>query len=190
MAEQDRARWNERYAGQVYDFTPAASLVALGPRLRPGRPDARALDLACGGGRNALYLATLGYRVDAWDISDMALDLLRAELDRRAAAGESLAVRPREVDLNTADLPPAAYDLVLDYYFLDRSLFPALAAAPRPGGLVLIETFLESGRGREHVANPAHRLAPGELARAFAGLETLEYVEDADEGVVRLLARR
>jgi SAM-dependent methyltransferase len=196
VAEQDRARWNDRYAREPPDFTPAASLLALGPRLRPGRPNARALDLACGTGRNAIYLAELGYSVDAWDISDVGLELLQSELDRRARAGRALAVAPRRVDLDAARvdgslaLPVAAYDLLLDYYFLDHALFPAMAAALRPGGLLLVETFFDSERGRERMPNPAYRLAPGELLRAFTELEVVEYLEDPAEGLARLLARR
>lgn len=189
MSEQDRRRWNERYATGRHDLRPAASLVALAPRLQPP-PGARALDLACGVGRNALFLAELGYHVDAWDISDTALAALEAELRRRAAAGQPLAVTTRQVDLDTAELPAAAYDLVLDYYFLDRRLFPVMAAALRPGGLLLCETFLDSARGREHIANPAYLLERGELPRAFADLQVVEYVEDEAAGIARLLARR
>jgi tellurite methyltransferase len=190
VSDQDRVRWNQRYAGRTYDFTPAASLVALSSLLRPDRRGARALDLACGGGRNALYLAELGYRVDAWDVSDVGLAILRAELDRRAGAGRPLAVAAQRVDLQAVELPSATYDLVLDYYFLERSLFPAMAAALRPDGLVLVESYLDSPLGHEKMSNPAYRLAPGELRAAFAELDILEYVEDERSGVARLLARR
>lgn len=189
MSEQDRRRWNERYLAGRYDLRPAASLVGLAPRLRPRR-GARALDLACGAGRNALFLAELGYHVDAWDVADVALAVLRAELDRRAAAGQPLAVTPLQVDLDTAELPAATYDLVLDYYFLDRRLFPAMAATLRPGGLLLCETYVDSARGREHIANPAHLLQRGELPRAFASLDIIEYIEDEAAGTARILARR
>lgn len=198
MAESDCVRWNARYTGGhgSSDSAPAPSLVALGSRLRAHHADARALDLACGTGRNAIFLAELGYRVDAWDISEVALGALQAELDRRAASGQSLAVVPRRVDLDgEADpaggpIPPSAYDLVLDYYFLERALFPAMAAALRPAGWLLVETFLDAGRAREQVANPAYRLARGELPRAFDRLEIVEYVEEAEAGLARLLARR
>jgi len=190
VADQDRVHWNQRYAGRTYDFTPAASLVALSPLLRPGRRRACALDLACGGGRNALYLAELGYRVDAWDISDAGLAILQAELDRLADAGRPLAVSAQRADLEAVELPSATYDLVLDYYFLERSLFPDMAAALRPDGLVLVENYLDNERGGEKMANPAYRLAPGELRAPFADLDILEYVEDEHSGVARLLAQR
>src|SRR5438132_12551316 len=123
MARIDRERWNQRYRAGAYDFDPTAWLVARQALLRPRQAVARALDLACGAGRNTLYLAGLGYVVDAWDISDVALGLLRDELDRRLAGGSRLEVHPRQVDLDGVALPPEAYDLVLDAHLLDRPLF-------------------------------------------------------------------
>jgi SAM-dependent methyltransferase len=184
MVEADRVRWNERYQHEPYDFSPLDWLVALGPRLRPARDGARALDLACGAGRNSLFLARLGYRVDAWDISDVAIELLQAELERTT---EALDVRPRRVDLESTELPVAEYDLVLDAHYLDRRLLPALVSATRPGGLLLVHTFLQPPGGR---FNPAHALEPGELRRVLAELTELDSGEDAASGVAYLLGRR
>lgn len=171
------------------DFTPAPSLVALSGLLRPRAAGSRALDLACGVGRNALYLADLGYRVDAWDVSDAALTRLRSEIARRAAEGSAPTVEPRRVDLDAAELAPGSYDLVLDFYFLDRRLFGPLAEALRPGGLLVIETLLDSSTDDvRHAAR--YRLARGELPRAFAGLDVLEHVENEKAATARLVARR
>ena len=156
--------------------------------LRPAWAAARALDLACGAGRNALYLASLGYAVDAWDISDVALAELAKELERRRAAGQALDVRARQVDLDTAVVPESSYDLVLDAFFLDRSLFPAMRAALRPGGLLVVHTLMR--RCEHEDRNPAHLLEPGELRASFSGLQMIEYTEDAIEGWARLVARR
>src|SRR5437763_3651755 len=65
MAESEHERWNARYRAEDYDFTPAAWVRAIQPVLQAHAVGARALDLASGGGRNALYLAELGYAVDA-----------------------------------------------------------------------------------------------------------------------------
>src|SRR5438128_6186526 len=100
MSEADRERWNQRYRDGGYELRPADWRLALGARLKPARHGARALDLACGAGRNSLHLATLGYVVDAWDISDVALGLLRDELERRLADGSRPEVHPRQVDLD------------------------------------------------------------------------------------------
>ncbi|HEY3061989.1 MAG TPA: class I SAM-dependent methyltransferase [Chloroflexota bacterium] len=182
MADGDRERWNARYQAESgYDFTPPAWLVELGPRIAPSRPDALALDLASGPGRNALFLARLGYRVDAWDISDVALDLLRRQLDG------SLSVVARQVDLEHVTLPLEAYDLVLDAHYLDRALLPGLARALRPGGMLVIHTFLQPPGGHY---NPAYALEPGELRRAFAALTELEHYEDVAREEAHLVARR
>jgi tellurite methyltransferase len=192
MSDADRIRWNTKHQERPYDFTPADWLTALDPRIRPQRPDARALDLACGSGRNSLYLARLGYSVDAWDVSDTAIASLEAEALRLRNNGERLDVAPRRVDLDSAVLPASRYDLVLDAYFLDRSLFPAIAEALRPGGLLIFQTFVRgtASASQRTPKDPAYVLQPGELLTAFPGLETLEYTEDAERGEVLLLARR
>ncbi len=194
MSAADRERWNERFRvqGAGYDPKPSEWLVALEPTLRPRRESAPALDLACGGGRHSLYLAGLGYRVDAWDVSEVGLDLLRAELERRRLVGNTLDVSPRQVDLDQAMLPAGRYDLVLVSYYLERAHSAGIAAALRPGGLLIFHTFLQAAgiRIAHAPANPAYVLQPGELAAAFSTLETLEYLEDPNQGVARLVARR
>ena|SRR6266849_5232229 len=99
MNDADRERWNRRYSAAEIDARPSEWLLEHEALIRPRQPNLRALDLACGTGQNALYLARLGYQLDAWDISDVALDLLRAQLE---ASGKSLQVAPRQVDLDTA----------------------------------------------------------------------------------------
>jgi SAM-dependent methyltransferase len=188
MTDIDRERWNQRYRAGAYDFEPSAWLVAREALLRPRRQAARALDLACGAGRNALYLAGLGYEVEAWDISDVALELLRAELERRRAAGQLLVVKPCQVDLETAVLPVSGFDLVLDIHFLERSLFPSMVAALRSEGVLVVQTLLR--RGDTDDRNPAYLLKTGELRAAFGRLEILDYQEDPAGGWAGLVARR
>jgi SAM-dependent methyltransferase len=198
VAEADRERWNRRYTARHeardYAFQPTRWLPEVEIRLRPPRLDARALDLACGGGRNAVWLAERGWTVDAWDLSDVGLAILARELDRRAARAAPLEVYPQQIDLDTATLPTATYDLVLNLLFLDRRLWPSLGAALRPGGLLVFETFVDlpAPTGRRSEVSPEHLLKPGELRTAFEalGLETVEHDEDGPRGTARLLARR
>jgi tellurite methyltransferase len=182
VSEEDRVRWNERYRQERYDFEPPDWLVALAQHLTPATAPARALDLACGPGRNSLYLARLGYTVDAWDISEVALELLAREVHR-----QGLPVASTRVDLDTVELPPETYDLVLDAHYLDRRLFPSMERALRPGGLLLVHTFLQPPGGRY---NPAHALEPGELSRVFSGLVAIDGSEDVDQETTWLLAQR
>jgi SAM-dependent methyltransferase len=193
MAANDREHWNQRYQQDGYDFAPATWLTALEAAIRPRRPGSRALDLASGVGRHALWLAQLGYRVDAWDISDVARDLLRAELNRRAIAGQPLAVEFHRVDLEHAPYPPAAFDLILDAHYLERALFASLCRALRPGGLLIVHTFLYTPGGptTARLSNPAYALQPGELQRTFGNdLEILDHSENPRTEEAHLLARR
>jgi tellurite methyltransferase len=193
MPEADRQHWNQRYERERYDFTPAAWLTSLEASIRPRCPGSRALDLASGGGRHALYLAELGYTVDAWDISDVGLEHLRTELDRRAVNGQALPVVPRRLDLERTTFPPAAFDLILDAHYLDRAIFDPLCRALRPGGLLILHTFLHTPGGplTASRSNPAHALQPGELERTFASqLEILDLTENPLTEEAHFVGRR
>lgn len=147
------------------------------------RGPVRALDLACGLGRNTLELAEMGYAVTAVDLADAALDALALESERRG-----LDVHPVHADLDTFRPAPASYDLVIDTYFLDRRLWPSMSAALRGGGLISVETFTVDRRFRAGLRVPRTRLLErGELAGAFPGLDVLLYQERCDAGVATLL---
>ncbi|MEA2149836.1 MAG: tellurite methyltransferase [Solirubrobacteraceae bacterium] len=197
MAAQEpsaRERWNERRSAaglEPFPDAPAPWLVEHAELLRrPG--GGRALDVACGDGRNAVALARLGYEVDAFDVSDVAIEALRAAAPQRAPA-----VRPRVVDLEREPLARGAYDVVAVFNYLQRDLFGGLEDALRPGGWLLFETF-----GPAHLEelgkpiNPAYVLASGELLRAFPGLRVRHYREGVAErpggprGIASLLAQR
>ena len=184
-------RWNERYTQGFEPFpdAPAAWLVAHRDLLTGG---GRALDVACGDGRNARYLAELGYTVDAIDASDVAVDALRG-----AATERGLDVTPSVVDLEREPLPPGPYDVIVTMNFLQRDLFDAMQDALAPGGLLLYETL-----GQAHVAelgrsfNPAYLLEDGELPRALHRLAVVDHFEGVAErsggprGVGAIVARR
>ena len=184
-------RWNERYTQGFVPFPDApAPWLAAHRELLPG--GGRALDVACGDGRNALYLARRGYAVDAIDASDVAIDALRA-----AARERELAVEPLVVDLEDEPLPPGPYDVVVTMNFLQRDLFGPLQAVLAPGGLLFYETLAEAHvtqLGRSF--NPAYLLEEGELLRAFEGLDVIDHFEGVAErsggarGVEAIVARR
>ncbi len=141
------------------------------------QPAGRALDVACGRGRNALELARMGFRVDAVDCDRDAL----AEVAGRAAA-EGLAVQAIERDLEREpNLPQPPYRVIVNINFLQRTLVGPLVAALAPGGLLLFETFT---RACTRPMRPGYLLEPNELLRAFADLTVLRYREGPVAGLV------
>ncbi len=193
-----RERWNERYAAggfEAFPDAPAQWLVehrTLLDELRGARDAPRALDVACGDGRNARHLAELGFAVEAVDVSDVAVGALRS-----AAAASGLAVTARVADLERDPLPEDAYDVVVCMSYLQRDLFGALRRALRVGGVLLYETF-----SRAHVEelgkpfNAAYVLDRNELLHAFAQLHVRHYREGVTDrageprGVASLVAQR
>jgi len=162
----DRLRWNEKHArAKASDplSQPVDWLTAHEPLLR-ALPRGRALDVAAGRGRNALYLSELGFAVDAVDVSDEALRQLREAAEQRR-----VPVECHWRDLTSEPLPDGPYPLVVDLYYLDRMLWPQLETRLAPGGLLIVEVLAQNA-GDER----PFRVEPGELARGFPGLEILE----------------
>jgi SAM-dependent methyltransferase len=126
------------------------------------RPRGRALDVACGGGRHARYLASLGHEVTAIDRDPPDIP----------------GVRCLRVDLEAGSPWPLAgetFDAVIVANYLYRPLFPALAAALAPGGMLLYETFMAGNERYGRPSNPAFLLNPGELWEAFGGLHIVAF---------------
>jgi tellurite methyltransferase len=163
--------------------------TAPAPRTSAGGPP-RALDLACGAGRDAVFLAQHGFVVEGWDHAPEALERAR-DLARR----HGVTVHTELCDLEQAELPPPArpFDLIVCFRFLHRPLFPWMERALVPGGWLVYETFR---LGQERFGKPirAHfLLAHDELARSFPALETVRYEESEPAGgpvSARLLARK
>jgi tellurite methyltransferase len=119
MADEDRERWNrryqERYGARDYRSEPSRWLADIETKLVPTQPKARALDLACGGGRNSVWLAERGWSVDAWDLSDVGLEILRRKLAEHDASARPLDVSPRQVDLD--QVIPVSPDQIVKYLY-------------------------------------------------------------------------
>lgn len=182
---RDREIWEGRYATATAGDSPSEFLTAHADRLV-----GRVLDVAGGGGRNALFLARRGNWVDLIDIAFGAL-----QTARRVAIHEGLELRAVQADLERFPLPVAVYDAVINIRYLQRSLFAPLQRAVRPGGLIVFETFLIDQKSIGHPRNPDFLLQHGELRAAFANCEVLDYAEGLFDTqppayLARLLARR
>lgn len=159
--------WDARYQGATAIPQPALVLHQW-PHLLPD--GGTALDLACGLGGNALWLAERGFRVSAWDLSPTAIARLR-----EAARLRGLDLDARVRDLISRPPSPESFDLILVAHFLDRNLAPSIAAALRPGGLLFYQTFSRESRGSRGPTNPAYRLARNELITLFPDLTIRAY---------------
>jgi tellurite methyltransferase len=186
---EDRTRWEGRYEQKgAAPLRPPSQLLERHLHLLPR---GRALDVACGDGRNAVFLARNGFVVDAIDVA--AAGLRRAQAVSRR---ERLPLRLIQGDLDFFPLPAARYSVAVNVRFLQRRLFAALKRCLRPGGVIVFETFITDQARLGHPTNPAHLLEPGELRRAFADLEIIAYEEgrfETETGpayLARLLARR
>ena len=170
MSNADRERWNARYASGEYAARthPSPLLAAWTDRL----PEGRALDVACGLGRNAIHLAAGGYAVDAMDISDVALAGARKRAD---AAG--VTVNWMAVDLEQPDIARCAYDVIVVARFLDRPLIPRLIDALRPGGHIVYDHHYIAPVRVGGPASRRFRARPNELLERFRALRVLFYEE-------------
>lgn len=185
----DRSRWEARYAepSRAAPHPPSNWLVQHGGTI----PAGQALDLACGDGRNALWLARDGRAVDAIDVAFAGLARLR-----KAAQAAGLHINAVQADLAHYPLPADRYAAVVNIRYLQRDLFPAIQRAVMPGGVVVFETFLRQQAHHGHPRNPAFLLESGELAREFAAFEILALEEGlfsdgaSSAYLARLLARR
>ena len=179
MSDRDQSKWNLRYSeSNERPLRPASDFLQ---RYIHQAPAGRALDLACGTGRNALYMARQGFVVDAVDISDVGL--ARAQ---RAADEARLAISWHCQDLLASpQIPHPPYQLIVLFRFVAPQLVKRLPNYLAPGGMLLIEEHLHkpADAGEVTVSGPGSRrfrVAPGELAASLVGLE----LAFCDEGIV------
>ncbi len=166
-----QTKWNKRYS-QAHDMPKAASVLVDYSYLLPAK--GKALDLACGRGGNALFLAEQGLQVEAWDISPVAITQLN-----QLAKGKDLSVdgQARDVILH----PPEAnsIDVLVISLFLERSLCPSLMSALKPGGVLFYQTYCQKKVTEQGPSNPDYLLADNELLQLFSELKVRVYREDA-----------
>ncbi|RUM64684.1 MAG: tellurium resistance protein TehB [Sulfurimonas sp.] len=162
----DNRRWNQKYrtlpmpthvSKILKDYVQYAKI-------------ADALDIACGQGRHSVFLAELGFHVEAVDISEVALSHLKNVTN----------VTPVCADLDTYTLTQT-YDLIVNINYLDRTLVPQIKEALKPEGIIIFETFVEAeGVGFHQPSNRAYVLHVNELLALFCDLEIIYYEEKVD----------
>lgn len=153
---------------------PSPWVVRWAPLVRPG---SEVLDLACGTGRHARFLAARGCSVLAVDRDAEAI----------AALAGVVGVFTRTADLEGAAWPfaPASFDAVVVANYLHRPLFGPIVDALRPGGILLYETFMLGNERFGRPSNPDFLLRPGELLEAVQGPLEVVAFEQGEVGTPR-----
>ncbi|MGB6387347.1 MAG: class I SAM-dependent methyltransferase [Terriglobales bacterium] len=179
-----RERWNQKYreAPNAWATPDPFLLRAFSEYILPLFPqEGRALDLAGGAGRHAIWLARRSWEVTLIDISEAGVELAQQN------AGP-LASRIRFVidDLTRFKASQTQFekefDIVMAFFYLERDIFPEIVKALRPGGLLIYKTHtLAQAKLVGGPKNPAYLLKPGELLQLTSGLSVLHYQEEITE---------
>jgi tellurite methyltransferase len=160
---------NNNLREYIYDPNPAALLVENLNLL----PKGKALDIAMGEGRNAIYLAGLGYDVDGVDRSSEAV-----EKSLQLAKARRLKIKAEVGDLEKDyRITPDYYDLIICFNYLQRSLIPQIKAGLKMGGFVVYETYTIDQQRFGHPRNPDFLLRHKELLELFTAFHVVLYRE-------------
>jgi 2-polyprenyl-3-methyl-5-hydroxy-6-metoxy-1,4-benzoquinol methylase len=191
MGIDEKTLWDKKYSEHSHgSLDPDPFLVSAYDEFLASRSPRIALDIAGGVGRHAIWLAQRGWRVKLLDISEVGIQQAEENTKRIGTAG-SISSEVRDLNF-MQDLGEEQYDLVIVFFFLQRELFPALAAAIKPGGLLIYKTY--TTEQKNFAGGPSHPmflLEPNELLHAFSSLRVLHYHETiSQKGVAELVARK
>lgn len=188
MPQDDALRWNARYLDdeRYNTFTQPRSFLVQNAHLLP--PKGLALDVAMGLGGNAGFLLARGLRVMGVDISSVAAEQASKRFDGLMAV---------IADLANFHIPADTFDVILNFYYLQRDLWAQYWLALRPRGVLFIETLTREMLQLQPDTDPTYLLAPNELRLAFTGWEILVYREGWEDSrggrqhpVASLVARK
>ncbi len=185
--EDERSHWDAILNRPQYVYGKEAALF-LQEQIHIVQPG-RALDIAMGEGRNAVFLARKGFQVDGVDLSEVAI---RKAL--RLAKDQHVTINPISANLNQYQVPHETYDLIVTINFLYRPFIPSLKQGLKRGGYVIYENHtvdqLKNALGQNLRRDGL--LNPGELRKLFKDFEILVYREtnDGKDAVASIVARK
>ncbi|SHL38341.1 class I SAM-dependent methyltransferase [Haladaptatus paucihalophilus] len=183
--------WDERFRTGEYSSEPEPSPVLR--EYADETSDGRALDVACGTGRNAVFLADRGYEVDALDQSIEGLRITRANAREQDVADKINLV---QTDATQFDYPEEYYDVVTVSFFRTLDRLSDIKAALKPNGLLFYQHHLRSEPPAEvGPSTDRYRFCSNELLHACLDLTVLYYEESSEQwegkhsATVELVAR-
>ena len=164
MSLEDKQRWDDKYRNVAL---PQNIIEVVNDYAKDAK-GTLALDIACGMGRNAKLLAKMGFKVDALDIAEIAIESLMGIEN----------INAKVVDFDEYSLKEDAYDLIVCTYFLERKLFPQIKKALKKEAVLIFETFMHHEKNAKVPSNRAFLLEQGELESFFQeGFKILHHKE-------------
>ena len=185
-SDSDKSKWDSLYSKSkdyVFGKEPAVSLVENLNLF----PVGRVLDIAMGEGRNSVYMAKKGFDVTGVDISEVAV-----RKARRLAKENKVHFKAVVADLTKYQIAPESYNVIMVFYYLQRSLNPAIIRGLKPGGVLIYENYTKGQTKYDKAENADYLLNKDELRTMFKGLETVKYQEldSGKEVFATLIARK
>jgi len=174
MAIEDKEKWNKKYKNTPELLASRPQSYKLSNVINYAK-GLNALDVACGSGRNSIFLANNGFNVTTIDISEVALNSLNEKNNPK--------IKTQLVDLDTHKFDENSYDLIIMTNFLDRKAIPKLVNALKKDGVLFIETYMFHEENEKPPSNPDFLLKEGELKNFFdeKEVEIIEYDEFFNE---------
>ena len=174
MAQSDRLKWDKKFSNMDHQIENGEASYML-KKFYSQASGKRALDVACGTGRNALFLAAQGFEVDALDISPVGLARLKSSAEKISGAG---VVNTVVTELEEYHPTRNSYDVIVATNYLNRRLIPELANALQVGGVLVLDTFASDKEKYTGDFNPDFLLQTGEFPTYFdASYTTLQFDE-------------
>ena len=164
MSVEDKIRWDDKYKNALLP----QNVIEVVKNYANEAKGNKALDIACGMGRNAKLLADMNFEVDALDISEVAIESLKDKKN----------INAQVVDFDTYVLHENTYDLIVCTYFLERQLFPQIHKALKEDGVFIMETFIHDEANTKVPSNKSFLLDKGELEATFSEKYDILYLEN------------
>lgn len=159
MSLQDKEKWDAKYLKKTQLLKPREASKNLQECLFHCK-GTKALDLACGSGRNTIFLAECGFDVDALDIADVALNALNTQANENNLLSK---INTHLVDLDTYEIKKDIYDIIIMTNFLDRAVIESAKTSLKKDGILFIETYMINDENEKDESNQKNLLKSQEL---------------------------
>lgn len=176
MSLKDKEKWDAKYLKKPRLLVPRYASIHLQKYIDEVKKG-KVLDLACGSGRNTLFLAQNGFEVDALDIAQIALDALRTQLK---AENLSHLVDTKLIDLDSFSQTDDKYNLILMCNFLDRKLLQKTKQTLNKDGIFIVETYMLDDENEKEDSNKIYLLEKNELKKIFSDSYEILFYDEYD----------